>query len=90
MELVQPAQMNIYQSNSYRKDLSWLHFNDEPRVLRDATSEGPIHTIWCYVIILDGIILRFLRKKSDFYLIFKIRFLRTKCEILLEFELDML
>ena len=26
------VQMNIYQSNTYRKDLSWLHFNDEPRV----------------------------------------------------------
>ena len=23
--------MNIYQSNTYRKDLSWLHFNNEPR-----------------------------------------------------------
>ena len=27
---VQPVQMNIYQNNNYRKDLSWLHFNDEP------------------------------------------------------------
>ena len=24
--------MNIYQSNTYRKDLSWLHFDNEPRV----------------------------------------------------------
>ena len=24
--------MNIYQSNTYRKDLSWLHFNDQLRV----------------------------------------------------------
>ena len=24
--------MNIYQSNTYRKDLSWLHFDDVPRV----------------------------------------------------------
>ena len=24
--------MNIYQSNTYRKDLSWLYFDDEPRV----------------------------------------------------------
>ena len=22
----------MYQSNTYRKDLSWLHFNKEPRV----------------------------------------------------------
>ena len=24
--------MNIYQSNTYRNNLSWLHFDDEPRV----------------------------------------------------------
>ena len=24
--------MNIYQSNTYRKDLNWLHFDDEPWV----------------------------------------------------------
>ena len=24
--------MNIYQSNTYRKDLSWLYFYDDPRV----------------------------------------------------------
>ena len=30
MEPVEPAQMNIYQSNTYnRKDLSWQHFDDE-------------------------------------------------------------
>ena len=28
----QLVQMNIYQSNTYRKDLSWLHFNNEPMV----------------------------------------------------------
>ena len=32
VEPVEPDQMNIYQSNTYRKDLSWLHFDDEPRV----------------------------------------------------------
>ena len=32
MKPVQPIQMNIYQSNTYRKDLNWLYFNDEPRV----------------------------------------------------------
>ena len=31
-EPVQPVQMNIDQSNFYRKDLSWLHFDNEPRV----------------------------------------------------------
>ena len=32
MEPVEPVQMNIYQSNIHRKDLSWIHFNDEPWV----------------------------------------------------------
>ena len=32
VEPVEPVQMNIYQSNTYRKDLSWLHLDDEPRV----------------------------------------------------------
>ena len=32
MEPVEPVLKNIYQSNSYRKDLDWLHFDDEPRV----------------------------------------------------------
>ena len=32
MEPVEPVQMNIYQSNTYRKDLSWLHLDNEPRV----------------------------------------------------------
>ena len=32
MEPAEPVQMNIYQSNTYRKDVSWPHFDDEPRV----------------------------------------------------------
>ena len=32
VEPVEPVQMNIYQSNTYRRDLSWLNFDDEPRV----------------------------------------------------------
>ena len=31
-EPVQLVQMNIYQSNTYRKDFSWLHFDHEERV----------------------------------------------------------
>ena len=26
---VEPVQMKIHQSNTYRKDLSWLYFNNE-------------------------------------------------------------
>ena len=32
MEPVQAAQINIYQNNTYRKYLSWLHFDNAPRV----------------------------------------------------------
>ena len=24
--------MKIYERNTYRKDLSWLHFNDDPKL----------------------------------------------------------
>ena len=33
--------MNIYQSNTYRKDLSWLNFVNEPKGSRETASEGP-------------------------------------------------
>ena len=32
MEPAEIVQMNIYQSNTYRKNLSWLYFNNEPWV----------------------------------------------------------
>ena len=32
VEQAEPVQINMYQSNTYRKDLSWLHFDDEARV----------------------------------------------------------
>ena len=32
MELGQPVQMKIHQCTTYRKVLSWLHFNNEPWV----------------------------------------------------------
>ena len=32
VEPVEPVQINIYQSNTFRKDLHWPHFDDEPRV----------------------------------------------------------
>ena len=32
VEPVEPVQVNIYQINTHRKDLSWLHFDDGPRV----------------------------------------------------------
>ena len=42
MEPVEPVLKNIYQTNTYRKDLSWPQFDDEPRLhSREAESEGP-------------------------------------------------
>ena len=32
VEPVKPILKNIYQSNTDRKDLSWPHFNNKPRV----------------------------------------------------------
>ena len=29
---IEPVQMNNYQSNTCRKDLNWLHFDDDERV----------------------------------------------------------
>ena len=37
---IQPVQMNIYQSNICRKDFSWLHLNDEPRVPETQQEKG--------------------------------------------------
>ena len=31
MQPVQPVEMNFYQSNTYRRDLIWMHLVDEPR-----------------------------------------------------------
>ena len=31
VEQAEPVQFNFCKSNTYRKDLSWLHFDDEPR-----------------------------------------------------------
>ena len=29
---IHPVQMNIYQSNTYKEDLRWPYFDDEPSV----------------------------------------------------------
>ena len=48
---VVPVQMNIYQSNTYRKDLSWLRFKDKPKVqerqqVLDQESYLPVSVTW--------------------------------------------
>ena len=40
VEPVEPVQMKIYQSNTYRKHLSSLHFNDEPMVQESQQLKG--------------------------------------------------
>ena len=32
VEPVEPIRMNIHKSNTYREELSWLHFDEELRV----------------------------------------------------------
>ena len=44
MEPVEQVQMNIYQSNTYRKD---LHLDYEPRV-QETASEGPTVLYICF------------------------------------------
>ena len=51
VEPIQLAHINIYQSNTYRKGLSWLHFHNEPRVqerqsVKDQQSYRPVHVAW--------------------------------------------
>ena len=47
MEPVQPAKINIYQSDPYRKDLSWLQFDDEGST--EVARKGPtvLHICFC-------------------------------------------
>ena len=41
VEPVEPAVNNMCQSKTYRKDLSWPHFGNEPRVQEKQQVEGP-------------------------------------------------
>ena len=41
VEPVQPVQMVIYNSNTYRKNFSWLHFSNEPSIQDRQQSQGP-------------------------------------------------
>ena len=58
MEPVEPV---IYQSNTYRKDLGWPHFNDGPRVqekLQKYCKDLLFWGLWAYLIMAtknDGI-----------------------------------
>ena len=49
---VQPVQMNIYQSNTYRKGLSRLYFNIESRVQERQQVKDQQSYISAYVVYL--------------------------------------
>ena len=40
------VRMNIYQSNTYKKDLRWLHFNDEP-CFKSGSKCRTLHINFC-------------------------------------------
>ena len=40
LEPVQPVQMSIYQSSTYRRDLTWLHFIDGSKGSRKEARYG--------------------------------------------------
>ena len=46
MEPVEPVLKNIYQSNACGKDLSWPHFDSEPRVQekQQVKDQGPAYS----------------------------------------------
>ena len=44
MEQVEPVLKNIYQRNTYRKDLSWSHFDDVPRVQKKQQVKDQVAT----------------------------------------------
>ena len=52
VEPVEPVLKNIYQSNTYRKDLSWPHFDDEARVQEKQQVKGQQFCIFVFVVCL--------------------------------------
>ena len=45
-----PVQLNVYQSNTYRKDLSWLNYILKmTKASRESANEGPfvLHIRFC-------------------------------------------
>ena len=41
VEPVEPVQMNIYESITYKKDLNWLYFDEVQKGSKDAATEQP-------------------------------------------------
>ena len=49
MEPVEPVQKNNYQINIYRKNLSWLHLDNEPRVHEGQQLKGQQSCIFLFM-----------------------------------------
>ena len=49
IELVEPILKNIYQSNNYRKDLCWPHFNEEARIQEKQQEKDQHSQIFVFV-----------------------------------------
>ena len=49
VEPAEPVQKNIYQSNTYRKDLNWLHFKNGPRAQesQQVKAQQYLHICFC-------------------------------------------
>ena len=57
LEPLKPVQMDMYQSNIYRKGLILLHFNDEPEVQEKqqvTDLESPVSIFAHYLAILSS------------------------------------
>ena len=52
-ETVEPVLKNIYQSNTYRKDLNWPHFGDQPRVQEKQQVKDQQTCIFIFVAYLN-------------------------------------
>ena len=49
MEPVEPVLKNIYQSNTYRKDLNWPHFDHEPKIQEKQQEKDQQSCIFAFV-----------------------------------------
>ena len=59
--------MNIYQSSNYRKDFQWLHFDNEPRVQKEAAKVGGtvLHNRFCNLFNISTYKLRVLTQDME-------------------------
>ena len=81
VEPVEPVQTKIYQSNTYRKDLSWLHFNDEPRVQERQQVKDEQSCKQSYTYIHICIVYMYIYKHQETYIFILIYYILITSEI---------